>query len=545
MSVVIPVRDAAGLPPMLRTLPAADEVIVVIAAPVPDAAVRAACPGAILVRQTRSGLGNALACGVAASTGDIVVTLDGDGATDPGELQRYVDALMAGADMAAGSRYRDGGRDLTTGRFRRGLNVTLVWLLNVLYGVRRTDPGFGYHAFWRDALDRLALPDPSATLPVRGDGPEIEALLAVRAAARGLRVTEVPGVAYPRMRRASRADRTTVRHWLRALLTEFPGRTARPPRHSAAPPGTAEPQPERGALPDRRVPLSDHRVPLPDYRVPLSDRGVPLSDRRFAAADSASDAAVHSGGLSTGAPHDLRFSARIETGGGPRRARKDQAGKDQAGKDQAGKNQAGKNQVGKDPVEPIWGPPRRSPGPADLWLANIPAPLDRPARPLPPMPDRPVIASVPVARTRDVGRVTGRRRDDRRGEPASDTGARQQEQAAEPRREAGTQETEQAGLPRSEADTRQTEQAAEPRSEADTRETEQAEPHREADARETEQAAEPRREVGARRRHLEGYRQRPELRVINGEGAGGGRSRSGRLRAVPPRETTGGLSGPQ
>jgi hypothetical protein len=47
----------------------------------------------------------------------------------------------------------------------------------------------------------------------------------------------------------------------------------------------------------------------------------------------------------------------------------------------------------------------------------------------------------------------------------------------------------------------------------------------------------PSREVGTRRRHLEDYRQRPTLRVINGEGAGGGRS--GDLRPLP-RENSGG-----
>jgi len=40
------------------------------------------------------------------------------------------------------------------------------------------------------------------------------------------------------------------------------------------------------------------------------------------------------------------------------------------------------------------------------------------------------------------------------------------------------------------------------------------------------------REVGGRRRRLEGLRQRPDLRVINGEGADGRRTRSGRLRPV-------------
>jgi hypothetical protein len=470
VSIVIPVRDAAGLPPMLRTLPAADEVIVVTAGPGPDAAVLAACPGALLVRQTRTGLGNALACGFATATGDVLVTLDGDGATDPAELPRYVDALLAGADVAFGSRYRDGGRDLTAGRFRRGLNLVLAWLLNVLYGAHRTDPGFGYAAFRRDALDRLTLPDPApASPPVWGDGPEIEALLAVRAAARGLTVAEVPGVAYPRMRRSSHADRATVRHWLRVLLTEFRGRTTHPPRHSAA-------------------------------------------------------ASTPQAGLSTGAPHDLHFSARIEIGGGPRRVLKGQAAKDHAAADQAAADQAAADQAAADqaaadqaaadqaaadqaaarhhvnPVEPIWGPARRTPDPVHLGLADIPAPLDRP---VPPTPDKslppgglgvhePAIASVPAPRTGDIGRVTGRRGDDPDPEPSSDTG----EQAAAERR------------------------------------------------RET-QTAEQRREVGTRRRHLEGYRQRPDLRVINGEGSGDGRSRSGRLRAVPPREITGGRPGPQ
>jgi hypothetical protein len=444
VSIVIPVRDAAGLPPMLRTLPAADEVIVVTAGPGPDAAVLAACPGALLVRQTRTGLGNALACGFATATGDVLVTLDGDGATDPAELPRYVDALLAGADVAFGSRYRDGGRDLTAGRFRRGLNLVLAWLLNVLYGAHRTDPGFGYAAFRRGALDCLTLPDPApASPPVWGDGPEIEALLAVRAAARGLTVAEVPGVAYPRMRRSSRADRASVRHWLRVLLTEFRGRTAHPPRHSAA--------------------------------------------------------AATPAGLSTGAPHDLHFSARIEIGGGPRRVLKGQAAKDEAAADRAAKDQAAaRDHV--NPIEPIWGPARRTPDPVHLGLADIPAPLDRP---VPPTPDKsfpaggfgvhpPAIASAPAPRTGDIGRVTGRRGDDPDAEPGSDTG----EQAAAERR------------------------------------------------RET-QTAEQRREVGTRRRHLEGYRQRPDLRVINGEGSGDGRSRSGRLRAVPPREITGGRPGPQ
>jgi len=41
------------------------------------------------------------------------------------------------------------------------------------------------------------------------------------------------------------------------------------------------------------------------------------------------------------------------------------------------------------------------------------------------------------------------------------------------------------------------------------------------------------REVGGKRRRITSHRQRPDLRLINGEGDGTGRTRSGRLRPVP------------
>ena len=113
---------------------------------------RAARPDALVLRQTRSGKGNALACGFAASTGDIVVTLNGDGSADPGEIPRYVDALLAGAEVAHGSRYRDGGDDLDGGRLERLGNATLSRLVNLLFGTRFTDLGSGYNAYWRGLL---------------------------------------------------------------------------------------------------------------------------------------------------------------------------------------------------------------------------------------------------------------------------------------------------------------------------------------------------------------------------------------------------------
>ena len=52
--------------------------------------------------QTRTGKGNALACGFAAVTGDIIVMLDADGSADPAEIPAFVAALVAGRRLRQG-----------------------------------------------------------------------------------------------------------------------------------------------------------------------------------------------------------------------------------------------------------------------------------------------------------------------------------------------------------------------------------------------------------------------------------------------------------
>src|SRR3954447_25068528 len=93
VSVVIPaLNEEDNLPLVLEGLPRVDEVVIVDggSADGTAAVAREVRPDAVIVGQSRTGKGNALVCGFAASRGDIVVTLHADGSTDPGEIPRYV-----------------------------------------------------------------------------------------------------------------------------------------------------------------------------------------------------------------------------------------------------------------------------------------------------------------------------------------------------------------------------------------------------------------------------------------------------------------------
>ncbi|BCY13846.1 glycosyltransferase [Actinoplanes sp. L3-i22] len=313
MSVVIPAGTAA-LPVLLAALPAVHEVIVVVGRD--DDTTIAVPRAARVIRQTRTGVGNALACGVAAGTGDIVVTLPGDGTGDPAELPGYLRALRAGADVAQGTRFPGGAAP----RFGERM---VLWLMAVLFGVRRSDPGFGIRAFWRDSAGAIGFPRVSGLEPVRGDGVEIEPLLTVRAGVNGLLVTEVPAGAAGSSGAAPGAGAGLVEAGSALIGEYFARRSARAGETDSIVVMTGrEPAAQDGVL--RRT-GTDHHLINPVARARAAapraadgDIGPGLGRRGFSPASPFLNASAGGGASSSGGDAERRLGGRGAGGGAGR-----------------------------------------------------------------------------------------------------------------------------------------------------------------------------------------------------------------------------------
>jgi glycosyltransferase involved in cell wall biosynthesis len=207
VTVVIPaLNEARNLPHVFSLLPPAlHEVIIVDGHSTDDtiAVARRLRPDARIITQSRSGKGNALACGFAAATGDIIAMVDADGSADPAEIPKFVTALLDGADFAKGTRFTAGGGSSDITRLRRLGNWALSSMVNILCGTRYTDLCYGYNAFWRRHVPVFGL-DAESAIPAGGgrlwgDGFEVETLINIRIAQAGLDITEVPSYEHERI----------------------------------------------------------------------------------------------------------------------------------------------------------------------------------------------------------------------------------------------------------------------------------------------------------------------------------------------------------
>jgi glycosyltransferase involved in cell wall biosynthesis len=212
ISLIIPtLEEAENLKFVLPEIPnIVDELIIVDGGSTDSTldVVRELRPEAKIIIDTAPGKGNALKRGFQAATGDILIMMDADGSMDPLDIATFVAALEAGADVAKGSRFLQGGgsTDMTT--LRRVGNRALTRAVRLAFGGRYSDLCYGYMAFWRHVLP---------TFDGTVQGFEIETFLNIRALAAGLRVVEVASFESPRLHGESHLR--TFRDGSRALLT--------------------------------------------------------------------------------------------------------------------------------------------------------------------------------------------------------------------------------------------------------------------------------------------------------------------------------------
>jgi glycosyltransferase involved in cell wall biosynthesis len=230
VSVVVPaLNEARNIPHVFARMPPnVHEIILVDGLSVDDtvAVARQLRPDVRVVVQTRRGKGNALACGFAAATGDVIAMVDADGSADPAEIPRFVDALLDGADFAKGTRFVEGGGSSDITRLRSFGNYALTVFFNACYGRSYTDLCYGFNVFWRRHVPVLSL-DATSLLSSDdegrfwGDGFEVETLIHVRVAKAGLVVAEVPSFEHSRIHGVSNlnafSDGLRV---LKTILTE-------------------------------------------------------------------------------------------------------------------------------------------------------------------------------------------------------------------------------------------------------------------------------------------------------------------------------------
>lgn len=204
LSILIPALNEAGtIAQVLRTFPPeyAPSVVVVDGGSTDGTAEIARQLGFRVIQQEGTGLGNAIETGVRETTGEIIVTLDADGAHTWTHVTQLLAKLHEGYDFVVASRLTDAPDDVGTFSFRRRSteprgfvrdfgNRLFTACCRSLFGVGLHDVLNGCKAIRRQVF--LA-----AGLERRGQEHDIE--LVLKAHRNGARLAEVPIEQAPRL----------------------------------------------------------------------------------------------------------------------------------------------------------------------------------------------------------------------------------------------------------------------------------------------------------------------------------------------------------
>ncbi len=113
-----------------------------------------ALPSIRVLYQPSRGKDEAMKFGFKNAVGDIIVTLDADGSTDPNQIPEFIIHLLSGYDFTKGSRFLNETPNMPA--HRKIGNKLLTLFTNFLYGTKYTDVCCGYNAFWKKCLTELS-----------------------------------------------------------------------------------------------------------------------------------------------------------------------------------------------------------------------------------------------------------------------------------------------------------------------------------------------------------------------------------------------------
>ena len=148
--------------------------------------------GARVAPVAERGYGAALRGGFEAARGRYLVMGDSDGSYDFREATAMVEALMGGADLCMGSRFRGGIRPGAMPWKNRYIgNPILTGILNLLFATRISDAHCGLRALTKSCFERLEL---------TGAGMEFASEMVIKAALKGETIVEVPATLSPDLR---------------------------------------------------------------------------------------------------------------------------------------------------------------------------------------------------------------------------------------------------------------------------------------------------------------------------------------------------------
>jgi len=137
----------------------------------------------VLTNGTNAGKGHALRKGFKNATGNIIITIDADGAHKPEEIPKLLKPLLNGADIVAGSRFLGNLEKDSVKKLHIIGNHLFNLLILLLTRKRITDSQTGFRAFKKKVIQEIE---------ITSEGYEIETELTMKTLKNGYLIQEEP-----------------------------------------------------------------------------------------------------------------------------------------------------------------------------------------------------------------------------------------------------------------------------------------------------------------------------------------------------------------